>query len=416
MLDVAPHERIEAWLERDLLARCRPGERLASPLSLVRGRDTGDGERIDLVSLTLQPSGETLQVVLTFGSAEALAEDLGAGGADMAYSPALSCLAEVFPRDGRLADLADASRPDWVHEMMAGRGGFSGAPGTGLEISVLRYRPHSRAVLLYRERDGSGAVTAEAIAKVFRSPSKAERAWRLASWIAERTPGAPIVPRPYLLRGSVVVMEKVPGVPLDALLEQPSDAIALEAVRAAARAIRAFHAVPPGDVKRTKPSKDMKAIAELAQEVSARANHRRDVDRVVSALKQRADEAHGSSDPLLVHGSFKPTAVLFGDGRATIVDLDYAGLGDPIDDIAHFTGHVRLLAAAKGNDRLDALAEEFLSEYGPLPGGEKPKERVHVLVATLLALSALKVLAKAGADELVEQGLFLIQAAERFLA
>src|SRR5262245_3990735 len=82
-------DSIETWLARDLLARCRPGERLSGPLRLVRGRDTGDDERIDLVSLTLEPSGETLQIVLTFAAAEALAEDAAAGGADLAYSPEL---------------------------------------------------------------------------------------------------------------------------------------------------------------------------------------------------------------------------------------------------------------------------------------------------------------------------------------
>jgi aminoglycoside phosphotransferase len=408
---------IQAWLERDLLPRCRPGQSLGAPPRSVRGRDTGDGERVDWLRLELEPSGETLEVVLTFASAETLAGAADDRAPDVAYSPALGCLAEVFPRDRELPDLARAMRPDWALERQDGPHWISGARGARLDARLLRYRPHSRAVLHYLERDALGHVTAEAIGKVFRSPGKAERAWRLLVWIDAHVTGGPIVPRPYTLRDSVVVMEKVPGVDLDAVLEQPGDVLAREAVRAAARALRAFHAVPPGDLKSTKPSKHMRSIVELAQALA----HHSEIERLVVALEARDREPSGSSEAVLAHGSFKPTAVLFGDQRATIVDLDYAGLGDRLDDIAHFTGHVRRLAVQRADGRLDALADEFIAAYGPLPGEDAARRRIRFLEATLFALSGLKALAAAGTDGKdgseagIEQGLMLLNAAERRL-
>jgi aminoglycoside phosphotransferase len=419
--------QVQAWLETELLPRCRPGQRFARPLQLVRDRGTGDGERVDWVSATLAPSGETLEVVLTFGAADALAGVAAGGGADVAWSAELGCLAEVFPRDHALPDLVEAVRPEWALELTRDQHCFSRAPGTHVEVGLVRYRPHSRAVLLYRERDAAGGVTGEAIAKVFRSPGKAERAWRLMRRVIEHSEhteptepnaGASIVPRAIALRNSVVVMEKVPGTDLEALLEQPGEPRVLDAVRAAARTLRSFHAVPPGEVKRTKPSKHMHTIAGLARSLPARSDHHdieRDIARIVGALERRTLEAPGPVEAVLVHGSFKPSAVLVGDGRATIVDLDYAGLGDRIDDLAHFTGHVRRLAVARADARLDGLADAFLAAYGPLAGGAAPARRVRALEAVLLALSGLHAVVGAASDEVIEQGLLLLRAAERLL-
>jgi aminoglycoside phosphotransferase (APT) family kinase protein len=260
-----------------------------------------------------------------------------------AFLPGHGCLVEHFPADWRLPSLAGA---------MAG----------GRDVSVLRYRPHTRCVLSYVQ-DGE-----EAIGKVFSESAKAARlAETLKLLEAQGRAAGLVLPRPLGTAGGLLLMEKVAGTPLRELLEDAAHAEAL--VRLAAAALLKLHGFAfesPGvessgrrtlSYKLERLYKRATPLELVAPDLAARLNG------VLARLAPLIARAPTPSYTF-VHGGYKPAQLLVDGNSVAVLDLDDACLGDPAMDVGNFMAVLVREALLTSQAHLRELARLFLDEYG----------------------------------------------------
>jgi aminoglycoside phosphotransferase len=389
---------------------------------LQRMRFTPGKECAAVATLSLEPfEGESPRVVVTFAPRDDLleaAKGLKHTPAANVYSPELGCLAEVFPSDWRLRHLRQVMTPEL---MLAGVSQALRLPASDsdrIEVRLLRYRPHSRAVMHYAVKDASGSTHGEAVGKVYRSEGKAKRMWRILESVYTKTYAAPVIPRPlaFLKDTDFVLMEKAPGRPLENLLRTADGEAIREALRLTAEALHAFHDVDPGDLKPRKVSKDIDDIEKLAKRVRAEAEATFDVRALIKVLEFKAETLRAPRKAVLTHGSCKPSAILSGDGRVTFVDLDAVVAGDPARDVGCFASKLRAMALSPGQERLAGFADDFVNLYTSSSTDPELIERVHLYEAIFLAGLGLKHLNTSWRGE--EEGspaLALISQARRLL-
>jgi hypothetical protein len=145
------------------------------------------------------------------------------------------------------------------------------------------------------------------------------------------------------------MLEALPGRPLRRAIEDraaqlpdPSESVALLEMLASADA---------GDQKR-------EGVVEGA------VRHARLLNAVVPDLGPRIDalagalSRHSSPTPLVpVHGDFHSSQIMVRDGMATgLIDIDTAGLGERVDDLANLLAHIAVVAEANVAIRARAVA------------------------------------------------------------
>jgi hypothetical protein len=204
---------------------------------------------------------------------------------------------------------------------------------------------------------------------------------------------------------SLVVQERVPGVPLDELLSRPGGAPA-RAVRRAAVALAALHRQPVVSDRH----RDIDAeLARFASRSSRVAGVDGDTGRALGRLAARL-AAESSAVPRgvvgLVHGDCKPSQFLLRNEDVVLLDLDSCGAADPAGDVGTFLATLRqqavrrsLRRAAPPSSRASApLAEVFLEEYARSAGGPSDGElgrRIAWYEAVALERKALRCFARA---------------------
>lgn len=90
-------------------------------------------------------------------------------------------------------------------------------------------------------------------------------------------------------------------------------------------------------------------------------------DRLETMLRrfEERGEALSGWTPGPTHRDFSPDHLVFDGGRLTAIDFDECCQYDPMFDVAHFSGHLRLLALRQFGDasRFDGLVEIFQAAY-----------------------------------------------------
>jgi hypothetical protein len=392
---VLPREDIGSFLNDAVVPSFWPGTTLAS-FDLVRSRFSPSEECSALATLSLQPSPDSApKVVVTFAPKDDLKDAIKGykhGNGARVYSQQLGCIAEVFPADWRMTGLRSVMTPEFMLPLVSRSWAGAGTEAVSLDIRLLRYRPHSRAVIQYTGRDAEGNMAGEVVGKVYRSESKAKRMWRILQAVEAGTGGSSIVPRPLLLEKDLafLLMAKAPGRSLQAVINDPRGADPGASVRLAARALRSFNATDPGDAKTRKLSKDIEHLADEVKETKAKRLSGIDARSLVKAIEQRSELLSPPPRPSLLHGAFKPSAVLIEGERSTFVDLDACCAGDPARDVGCFTGKLLSLAQGPDGDRLRDLVALFFDEYATGLADPAFEARVHFYESMFLAATGLK--------------------------
>ena len=159
---------------------------------------------------------------------------------------------------------------------------------------------------------------------------------------------------------------------------RPTTALTCEgAVVACARIAAALHrsSIPVGPPRTLATEIDgaraaVEALAPLAPAVAGTLRGH------LEALRGRALDAPGP--PVVAHGDFYPSQVLFDGPTTGLVDFDTVCLAEPALDLGQFTGHLAVAVrkahdgAAVDPDGAEDLASAFLREYRRLNGNGDP--------------------------------------------
>jgi hypothetical protein len=382
-----PTGAVVEFLRLSVVPAAWPGSRLIDA-QVMRMRFSPGEECAAVATLDLDPPlPEPARVVVTFlPDVARIARQQPEG----IYSQELECLAEIFPSDWRLPQLGRVLSPAYMRDRLLTAAGIDGA-GPDLDVTLLRYRPHSRAVVLYGLSDGDGHRR-EIIGKVYRSESKARRAWRTLDAIYRETAATPVIPRPLALieETALVLMEKADGHPLPALLASANLEEARLALGQVADALRGFHAVNPGKLKARRPEKDVEGLIKLARDAAPEAAETLGLGELLAQIEARFQDLALPDPPTLTHGGCKPSAVLIEGNHATFVDLDSCAAGDPARDVASFASKLRAMELEGGTGALSGLADEFVALHVARSGDPGIRERVRVYEGIFLAGLGLK--------------------------
>lgn len=283
------------------------------------------------------------------------------------YLPEYSCLVEFFPLDWKLPGLARALDPREMAGVFseAGLVAQNGKADSQSEIKVLAYSAHRRCVIHYRAGPSNGARPTEMLGKLYTSGPLACDVWRVMK--AARAQGSSIglaTPRPLAVMDNLLLMEWLPGVPLNHWLEDGEVlGQAGATVRLAAEALSKLHCLQIGretmrwlESDWERHSKRADKLHLVAPELAGQ------VDAVQNEIKSRLDQTD-SQPAVFLHGDYKATQLLVDGGRVSVVDFDRANVGDPAIDVGNFMADLHREAVITGRETLRFLADYFLREY-----------------------------------------------------
>ena len=276
-------------------------------------------------------------------------------------SPLGDYLAEVYPADYRLPGLQRVQAPQYFEGLLTGAGEVPAAGGR-VESTLLRYRPHERAVLRCDYPDGRRYV-----AKIFDAPDNAEEVWHVLRAIRPQLADPSLVVRPVALdaENGLVLMEFIPGFTLGDLMDETLDEATMQRYTGiAAHVLAAVHGVEFQHESVKTHESEVKRLRRTAARLAEMAP---DFAREVAGALDRADAiAIGLGrleQPSIVHGGYKPTQLLINDGRPTLVDFDGTSLGDPGIDVGRFMAKLRADALDRPRRHLGSLPERFFEQY-----------------------------------------------------
>ncbi len=316
-----------------------------------------------------------------------------------AYLADERCLVEFFPADWMLPSLA------WIVDPLHARDLLTSLPdpavsrafASGCEVTLLTYRPHTRAVVCYTPAGASSAGGTAVVGKIYRSASKARTVWNnLRALHAQAAASELVLPKPLALveeRG-LLLMERLAGPSLRQVLERDSTPASIDKVaQHAAGALAALHALDSEslkvkvrtlarEVRRTREQAErVAAVAPLlAQQVAA------SLDRLAPSIPR------ASSDALRVaHADYAlHQLLLLRRDRVGMLDFDKLSLGDPALDVSCFNAKVHRDAARTGRPELRRLAASFLAEYERRSGDVGLADRVRVIECVQLLRAAVR--------------------------
>ena len=313
-----------------------------------------DGETRDEKLILTFPAPKNSQELLTRPDAEKRR---------LLDSPFGEYLAEVYPADYKLPGLIRAYEPGFLSRMLVESGEIT--TGRPIDTSLLKYRPHDRAVLLLDGPDGD-----RYIAKAFYKLENAADVWHALSVVRPQLKDPSLVVRPIAIdeEALIVLMEFVEGENLGDMMDETTDTALMQSyVAVAARVLSQIHAsdFESDDVKtHASELKRLRRTAGLLTEMAP--DFARDVlvtlDRAEAAA-QKVGTAHELS---MVHGGFKPTQMLVKGDRATLVDFDGAAVGDPAIDVGRFMAKLRQDGLERNRRHLSSLPEDFLASYAEM--------------------------------------------------
>ena len=288
----------------------------------------------------------------------------------LAYVPELEMLVQVFPYDRQLRGLGRVLATDGrelapLLQAQLGAGDWHAGAG---RLELLRYRPEIGAALRYtlelRDMQSGRTETRRCYVKVCR-PGRGAATFQLmeALWAGHagaRSAYGVVRALAYLDELDTLVVDEAPGTALLELLRGRDDPMG--AVRAAARALAAFHlndrVIGPHDPL-AEQIHDVERAASLLEWACPEVSD--DVRAVAATVVADLTEA----PPTPIHGDLKADHLFIAGDRVTIIDFDRVAVGDPIRDparlCAYLTGRVGLDAVPA--ERAQAAAATFVDAY-----------------------------------------------------
>jgi hypothetical protein len=355
--------------------------------------------------------------------------EVAAYAAPAAMIEALNMVVHLWPVDGELPTLVDATDRDRMVEI------FRETLPAALEqqfvvedcrIELVSYRRRQRCVLRYTvagEEAGNDEprrlIAYGKVSAVGNETPKGLIIGELRRRILERgTPHRFTIPRSFGWRPELQLslLEALPGEAqigpaLEARLrgEPPSRELPLEQMVAACGDVAA--ALHNSDLT-LGPARTLEhELAGLQREIAVVRPFMRDVaDRAQGRLKQIAALA-AQSAPLqlrLSHGDFKHEQLLFDDARSALVDFDAICQAEPALDLGKFLAHLRVEArkiqqqASASSPLGDELAEHFVRAYVGATGDQLKDERqlrVRTALYEVVALLRLALRSQQNLDE-----------------
>ena len=358
-----------------------PGESAIVRYAPAGSIDPGEPSPPAIVSVRVFPSSELAGSYLASplqGLAARIAAGRRAPSSSMtALLPQLAGTASVFPVDGDLPTLVDAT--DGLTAMRVLGDAFKDAgrsvPGTRCEVGLEHYGRRHRCVLRYDlSLNGS---TSEPVATVYGKVACDDRG-EAASATLEALRGVPGLERyvrvpqtlGYVRDLRLALMESVPGTTAIAsqLRDATGDVRALPrsngvegSITAAGHLAAAIHGSGVGsDTIRGAPD-------ELGELAAAARVLRRCSPLLGNAFSGWADEvalletATIAMPPGFSHGDFTHSQLMFDGTRFALVDFDTVCRAEPALDVGHFLAHLRLAVRKR---------------TGPSPGGSELAERL----------------------------------------
>ncbi|WP_221184338.1 phosphotransferase [Paeniglutamicibacter cryotolerans] len=353
MPESAAAESVVGWSEREQLDFFSSGELLALLSEVSSGVIGGDPD-VSLVEVHHRPGAGVSGVFEVVGDAETIY--LGATAEKLPRVPEGTVTLEgpngrvvvwLHPADPMLPGLGLATTPEAVGETWGG--------GRRLEdLRTLTYRPLRRAVMLARFDDGE-----ELFLKVLRRDAAvmhAKHEMLLAVGIPAPVPaGLPVA--------EVLALRRVAGMPLaEDLMHSGVLPLSPE------RIVALLDSLPQGlmDVPVRESWSDRLEWYVLAAVTALPAAEQR-----IRALGSRIDVVLDSArrGPLVPsHGDFYEANIFVAGGKITgLLDIDSAGPGYLVDDLACFIGHLAVLPGIDGryvdvDGYLNDYARAFASE------------------------------------------------------
>ena len=374
---VYPQPALEALLSDELLpslwpdhalgnmtierARFSPGKDLAMLCALTLR--TGDGDRDQRVLVTFAPEKRLEKAAHRYRKKR---KKLGRNGDGLHRSSFGEHMFEVFPADWRLPMLSHVIDTDSVRRHVAPLVlGTPNVDAARVEITELRYRPHTRFVVHYTFTDSSNGVRREAIGKTYGRREKAERAWQLLTSMYAQAK-LPVTPRPigFIDEWRLTLMEKVEGSPMFPVLANGTSDEQRRVTKLAAKALVTLHGL----------SIEEKPTRSLRRELKDLRKYAKEFEELAPAIAERAGTfctqleraATRLGEPLAcgpVHGAFKPSQLLVGDESATIVDLDGFAVGEPAIDVGNYLAKLYKESLEPVQSHLRDLRQPFLEDY-----------------------------------------------------
>jgi hypothetical protein len=304
------------------------------------------------------------------GAATGTEQGAASGWKPFAYVPDLDLLLQVFPHDYRLPGLAVlmAGPPPELLAPLAAAFGPGDWQIQSWDAATVQYRVDMRAIL---------RVTVEAIdiatgqtfehqffAKIYRDANHGRRAYRAQRDLYDRASGGGrhlVIAKPidYLDELRTLLTWAVPGVSLSKIIGRGEDAI--DALRAAARAVAEFHQLdviaPPRSL-----AEDMARLREAQEHL---ASARPDLIDQVSSMVDAVALGLESSPSSLIHGDLKPDHILIDNDRVALIDFDLFGASDPVLDVAHLLAFLRKPQERSRSRRQEPedVGQMFVDEY-----------------------------------------------------
>jgi hypothetical protein len=284
-----------------------------------------------------------------------------------------------FPDDPELRVLAVCCEPkadDRMWEALQ-RAASRSAGTRGRLIAAhaepLRYKPHDRCVLRYRlvlDRERGGPIQLSVVGKAYQERDKARRVHAVAEQL-HRGGAARVVARPLAVVDELgVALAEDVGASMStpgtlALRPRSDRDCPPRELDGAAAALAVVHACSPRPGRSPDPAgreaaKVLERVDLLARSVPALAARLRGTGRLIAEALVAAPAA----EQCLVHGSFKPSQLLFGeDGRAVVTDLDNCRVADPALDLGYFLAYLRPAALRQGNAAARAWYEAAAGRF-----------------------------------------------------
>jgi hypothetical protein len=310
------------------------GARIAAAIRQAGGRLEGAPQ---LSGLELNPEGETAtyfaDIAWPYGRRR---EVIGIDAGDSLW---------IYPRDPELPGLRRLAYAEAAAEF-CNRHRIFPEPVTaaGLELELVTYRPHRRAVLRVNG----------VFAKVYRPEALAQMAERQRV-LAEA--GVPVARILATDPAGVIVSAALPGEPLSAHLLDAAPPVS------AADLLALLDALPRELTWMPRRRSWAEALGYYAAELAKVLPEASELlNRLCGQLEPRLRP--GGDDP--THGDFHASQILVADGRVSgLLDPDTAGPGQRVDDLATFLAHLLTTdtQSAAEQDRLNGVVADWVPHF-----------------------------------------------------
>ncbi|AHH99122.1 phosphotransferase [Kutzneria albida] len=271
---------------------------------------------------------------------------------------------QQFPHDRALPGLRTALAPDdrLRGQLTAAARLVLADPSAHVEsvrATPVRYKPGSRCVIRYQVRVGAGRELVF-FGKVYRDTDKAVTAHRTARSLW----GSPV---PFVARPLAVVRE-LNLVLSEAAGDAGGPGGSAESVIACAEVLSRLHlSTPPAALLEV--ASGPRFAGRAREWARALAGHVPEVAGDLAGLLAPLVSGLSSAIPAhrgLVHGSFKPSQVVFrGPTRPIVIDFDSACVGDPALDLGYFLAYLHPHSSARHQHEAwsESARQAFLDTY-----------------------------------------------------